>query len=159
MVKYRIFVEWKRFRLDWMVRTILLWHTKVFKFYSRLTSTISSCRLRSRALDFHLLHLPLFLFPLNQPWAQVCPHGSTQDWCHPPPFSSPTSILYQPLTYAFIGLAILSVYNKQGLLDLAKGLVKHDIRLLASGGTAKRQSSSSSRNFHHRHLDSLKNKS
>ncbi|KAM0794602.1 AICAR transformylase/IMP cyclohydrolase/methylglyoxal synthase [Usnea florida] len=33
--------------------------------------------------------------------------------------------------------AILSVYNKQGLLDLAKGLVKHDIRLLASGGTAK----------------------
>ena len=35
--------------------------------------------------------------------------------------------------------AILSVYNKQGLLDLAKGLIKHDIRLLASGGTAKRR--------------------
>ncbi|KAL6716413.1 bifunctional phosphoribosylaminoimidazolecarboxamide formyltransferase/IMP cyclohydrolase [Lecanora helva] len=33
--------------------------------------------------------------------------------------------------------AILSVYNKQGLLDLAKGLIKHDIRLLASGGTAR----------------------
>ncbi|KAK9382429.1 cytidine deaminase-like protein [Kockiozyma suomiensis] len=33
--------------------------------------------------------------------------------------------------------AILSVYDKTGLLDLAKGLVKHDIRLLASGGTAK----------------------
>ncbi|KAL9102433.1 MAG: hypothetical protein Q9163_002425 [Psora crenata] len=33
--------------------------------------------------------------------------------------------------------AILSVYNKQGLLDLAQGLIKHDIRLLASGGTAK----------------------
>jgi phosphoribosylaminoimidazolecarboxamide formyltransferase/IMP cyclohydrolase len=33
--------------------------------------------------------------------------------------------------------AILSVYNKTGLLDLAKGLIKHDIRLLASGGTAK----------------------
>ena len=33
--------------------------------------------------------------------------------------------------------AILSVYNKQGLLDLAKGMIKHDIRLLASGGTAK----------------------
>ena len=29
--------------------------------------------------------------------------------------------------------AILSVYDKTGLLDLAKGLVKHDIRLLASG--------------------------
>ncbi|KAK4697965.1 phosphoribosylaminoimidazolecarboxamide formyltransferase / IMP cyclohydrolase, partial [Lecanoromycetidae sp. Uapishka_2] len=33
--------------------------------------------------------------------------------------------------------AILSVYNKTGLLDLAKGLIQHDIRLLASGGTAK----------------------
>ena len=31
------------------------------------------------------------------------------------------------------------MYNKQGLLDLAKGLIKHDIRLLASGGTAKRK--------------------
>jgi phosphoribosylaminoimidazolecarboxamide formyltransferase/IMP cyclohydrolase len=33
--------------------------------------------------------------------------------------------------------AILSVYDKTGLLDLAKGLVKQNIRLLASGGTAK----------------------
>ncbi|EEH37810.2 bifunctional purine biosynthesis protein ADE17 [Paracoccidioides lutzii Pb01] len=33
--------------------------------------------------------------------------------------------------------AILSVYDKTGLLDLAKGLVKHNVRLLASGGTAK----------------------
>ncbi|KAL9046058.1 MAG: hypothetical protein Q9214_001015, partial [Letrouitia sp. 1 TL-2023] len=33
--------------------------------------------------------------------------------------------------------AILSVYNKTGLLDLAKGLIKQNIRLLASGGTAK----------------------
>jgi hypothetical protein len=33
--------------------------------------------------------------------------------------------------------AILSVYDKTGLLDLAKGLVKHNIRLLASGGTSK----------------------
>ncbi|KAJ8608355.1 hypothetical protein MRB53_039695 [Persea americana] len=31
----------------------------------------------------------------------------------------------------------LSVYDKTGLLDLAKGLVKQNIRLLASGGTAK----------------------
>jgi AICAR transformylase/IMP cyclohydrolase PurH len=29
------------------------------------------------------------------------------------------------------------VYDKTGLLDLAKGLVKHNIRLLASGGTSK----------------------
>ncbi|KAI9884287.1 MAG: bifunctional phosphoribosylaminoimidazolecarboxamide formyltransferase/IMP cyclohydrolase [Watsoniomyces obsoletus] len=33
--------------------------------------------------------------------------------------------------------AILSVYDKTGLLDLAKGLIKHQVRLLASGGTAK----------------------
>ncbi|KAK5045461.1 bifunctional phosphoribosylaminoimidazolecarboxamide formyltransferase/IMP cyclohydrolase [Exophiala bonariae] len=34
-------------------------------------------------------------------------------------------------------IAILSVYDKTGLLDLAKGLIKNDVRLLASGGTAK----------------------
>ncbi|MCJ1299423.1 bifunctional phosphoribosylaminoimidazolecarboxamide formyltransferase/IMP cyclohydrolase [Hypocenomyce scalaris] len=33
--------------------------------------------------------------------------------------------------------AIISVYNKTGLLDLAKGLIKNKVRLLASGGTAK----------------------
>lgn len=33
--------------------------------------------------------------------------------------------------------AILSVYEKTGLLDLAKGLIQQDVRLLASGGTAK----------------------
>ncbi|PKY02131.1 bifunctional purine biosynthesis protein ADE16 [Aspergillus campestris IBT 28561] len=33
--------------------------------------------------------------------------------------------------------AIISVYDKTGLLDLAKGLVKHNVRLLASGGTAR----------------------
>ncbi|PSK55215.1 phosphoribosylaminoimidazolecarboxamide formyltransferase/IMP cyclohydrolase [Elsinoe australis] len=34
-------------------------------------------------------------------------------------------------------IAILSVYDKTGLLDLAKGLVKNNVRLLASGGTAR----------------------
>ncbi|KAI5299193.1 bifunctional phosphoribosylaminoimidazolecarboxamide formyltransferase/IMP cyclohydrolase, partial [Ascosphaera pollenicola] len=33
--------------------------------------------------------------------------------------------------------AILSVYDKTGLLDLAKGLVENNVRLLASGGTAR----------------------
>lgn len=33
--------------------------------------------------------------------------------------------------------AILSVYDKTGLLDLAKGLVDNNVRILASGGTAK----------------------
>ena len=42
------------------------------------------------------------------------------------------------LTYHHeIIIAIISVYNKTGLLDLAKGLVQQNVRLLASGGTAK----------------------
>lgn len=34
-------------------------------------------------------------------------------------------------------IAIVSVYDKTGLLDLAKGLTKQSVRILASGGTAK----------------------
>lgn len=34
-------------------------------------------------------------------------------------------------------IAIVSVYDKTGLLDLAKGLVQNGVRILASGGTAK----------------------
>ncbi|KAI0442132.1 AICARFT/IMPCHase bienzyme [Xylaria telfairii] len=34
-------------------------------------------------------------------------------------------------------IAILSVYDKTGLLDLAKGLIQQNVRLLASGGTAR----------------------
>ena len=34
-------------------------------------------------------------------------------------------------------IAILSVFDKTGLLDLANGLIKNRVRLLASGGTAK----------------------
>ncbi|EOD50559.1 AICARFT/IMPCHase bienzyme [Neofusicoccum parvum] len=34
-------------------------------------------------------------------------------------------------------IAIISVFNKTGLLDLTKGLVKNNVRVLASGGTAK----------------------
>lgn len=34
-------------------------------------------------------------------------------------------------------IAILSVYDKTGLLDLAKGLVEQNVRILASGGTAR----------------------
>ncbi|EFX02542.1 phosphoribosylaminoimidazolecarboxamide formyltransferase imp cyclohydrolase [Grosmannia clavigera kw1407] len=34
-------------------------------------------------------------------------------------------------------IAILSVYDKTGLLDLAKGLIKNNVRILASGGTSK----------------------
>lgn len=31
----------------------------------------------------------------------------------------------------------MSVYDKSGLLDLAKGLAKNNVRILASGGTAR----------------------
>jgi len=41
------------------------------------------------------------------------------------------------LTLVCFPTAIISVYDKTGLLDLAKGLVKQNVRLLASGGTAK----------------------
>ncbi|RKU46510.1 bifunctional phosphoribosylaminoimidazolecarboxamide formyltransferase/IMP cyclohydrolase [Coniochaeta pulveracea] len=34
-------------------------------------------------------------------------------------------------------IAIVSVYDKTGLLDLAKGLTQQNVRILASGGTAK----------------------
>ena len=33
--------------------------------------------------------------------------------------------------------AILSVYDKTDLVDLARGLVKHNVRLITSGGTAR----------------------
>jgi phosphoribosylaminoimidazolecarboxamide formyltransferase/IMP cyclohydrolase len=46
---------------------------------------------------------------------------------------------YIPLVLCIIAdcAAILSVYDKTGLLDLAKGLHDNGVRLLASGGTAK----------------------
>lgn len=34
-------------------------------------------------------------------------------------------------------IAILSVYDKTGLLDLAKGLTEQNVRILASGGTSR----------------------
>lgn len=34
-------------------------------------------------------------------------------------------------------IAILSVYDKTGLLDLAKGLIQQSVRILASGGTSR----------------------
>lgn len=34
-------------------------------------------------------------------------------------------------------IAIVSVYDKTGLLDLAKGLDQQGVRILASGGTAR----------------------
>ena len=34
-------------------------------------------------------------------------------------------------------IAIVSVFDKTGLLDLAKGLVAQQVRILASGGTAR----------------------
>lgn len=36
-----------------------------------------------------------------------------------------------------MNIAILSVYDKTGLLDLVKGLIQQNVRILASGGTAR----------------------
>ena len=48
------------------------------------------------------------------------------------------SIFYEAhLNAGGVFLAILSVYDKTGLLDLAKGLIHNKVNLLASGGTAK----------------------
>ena len=57
-----------------------------------------------------------------------------------PPSAHPQKTRYTHATMASQSnqkIAILSVYNKTGLLDLAKGLVKQNVRLLASGGTSK----------------------
>ena len=51
-------------------------------------------------------------------------------WSSPNTYATRTTSL---MIYA----AILSVFDKTGLLDLAKGLIGHNVRLLASGGTAK----------------------
>ena len=45
--------------------------------------------------------------------------------------------LPQTMLHLTLAAAIISVYDKTGLLDLAKGLIKQNVRLLASGGTAK----------------------
>lgn len=39
--------------------------------------------------------------------------------------------------FVLISIAILSVWDKSGLLELAKSLNQHNVRLLATGGTAK----------------------
>lgn len=53
-----------------------------------------------------------------------------------PPISKIISPLHH-FSMAYSSTAILSVYDKTGLLDLAKGLVAANVRILASGGTAR----------------------
>ena len=36
-----------------------------------------------------------------------------------------------------LAAAIISTYDKTGVLDLVKGLAKADVRILSTGGTAK----------------------
>ncbi|KAI1031434.1 hypothetical protein LB504_000989 [Fusarium proliferatum] len=55
------------------------------------------------------------------------------------------SPVFSPKRFSFLAskmssqqkIAIVSVYDKTGLLDLAKGLVQQNVRILASGGTSK----------------------
>lgn len=50
---------------------------------------------------------------------------------------SPSNILSSLKMSSQQKIAIVSVYDKTGLLDLAKGLVQQGVRILASGGTSK----------------------
>jgi phosphoribosylaminoimidazolecarboxamide formyltransferase/IMP cyclohydrolase len=60
------------------------------------------------------------------------------DLYHFPDYHAVVGASFEPqLILVCFPIAIISVYDKTGLLDLAKGLVKQDVRLLASGGTAK----------------------
>jgi hypothetical protein len=48
----------------------------------------------------------------------------------------PPKIGTGPLSHKYLLIAILSVYNKTGLLDLAKDLTRRNVKLYGSGGTA-----------------------
>ena len=58
--------------------------------------------------------------------------GTSQNW-----FAKVTLQKFAPTNDGYFNIAILSVYDKRGLLDLAKGLSNNGIGMLASGGTAK----------------------
>ena len=70
----------------------------------------------------------VFCLPLT--YCSRASHGSRKDW-----FVAPRG--FWDAKNANDTPAILSVFDKTGLLDLAKGLVQNGVRLLASGGTAK----------------------
>ncbi|KAK4895997.1 bifunctional phosphoribosylaminoimidazolecarboxamide formyltransferase/IMP cyclohydrolase, partial [Elasticomyces elasticus] len=52
-------------------------------------------------------------------------------------------------------IAILSVYDKTGLLDLAKGLIKNNIRLLASGGILARDIASDEKDLAEQNINKV----
>ncbi len=55
--------------------------------------------------------------------------------------SQPIGALFQNVnieSYPYMHTALLSVYDKTNLLELAKGLTDSGVRLLGSGGTAKK---------------------
>ncbi|CAI4638790.1 ASN_collapsed_G0035730.mRNA.1.CDS.1 [Saccharomyces cerevisiae] len=51
--------------------------------------------------------------------------------------------------------AILSVYDKTGLLDLAKGLVENNVRILASGGILARNLEGDEKDLKEQHIDKV----
>jgi hypothetical protein len=74
-----------------------------------------------------LLPLQLFIEP-------VATYRSTSDFPVTDNFFKMASTTKAP---AGQRIAIVSVYDKTGLLDLAKGLVQQNVRILASGGTSR----------------------
>ena len=50
----------------------------------------------------------------------------------------PSKLQNEKKTYIYVQVALLSVYDKTNLLELARGLQESGVRLLGSGGTAKK---------------------
>lgn len=92
-----------------------------------LSITILPFRKPKHPVKFPVVSAVLLpIFSIRASWLQKTKRPVRSEWFRSCRF----------LTSELNGAAILSVYNKQGLLDLAKGLIKNNVRLLASGGTA-----------------------
>ena len=67
------------------------------------------------------------------------PYSASSKWLaqHPRSVSEPLSSFAEAVTDLKLFSALLSVYDKAGLLPFAEGLAKAGVRLLGSGGTAK----------------------
>ncbi len=79
---------------------------------------------------------PLFFSPPRQRPSPTIPTSLRSSFT-PPALPWSTELQPSPTMSEAQKIAIVSVYDKTGLLDLAKGLVQQNVRILASGGTAR----------------------
>lgn len=99
--------------------------------YVLASETPIECRLVSIAL------VQLLIASQSTSCLNRSPVGALGRYHSPGYFGGGLGILGAELILLVLGIAIISVYDKTGLLDLAKGLVQQNVRLLASGGTAR----------------------